>query len=477
MDGVVRRIGARSRRGRRRGGANATAPPAGRRGCPHRSRQRVAIDALAVFDENGPPRERAVAHHRVRTHREGEHRDGPGRSRRAWRAGGSAPKRERERGVVAREGSAFRVGTSETREGKKNRREGTATVEKRFEIRDRRFRRLPRRRLAGPARRIAAAHIPPPRPAMAEACGVCAKPLAGRGAPRLTAGCCAARFHARCVSRRRVGAQVRPRPAPSAQPPPRPLRNPDPSPHSPPSRPPPQPNLPRASALVPDLRRSASRVHVGRRRRGRHPIAARPPPRAPRARRVPPPRRSRPRRRDAALCADLFDVPLHRAKLLARGGELRGEPDVAAASARGAPILFVGARRADAKALESLPRRAALILAAVARTPSRRSADARGTRSRGRRCSRPRPRRGTPGGWRRRSCGRCTRGGRIRTSVFRARPTRATAEARSIDATGGRRRDPRTPAEDRTSSGRGAISRATTVQAAKPLAFSAIERC
>ena len=243
MDGVVRRIGARSRWGRRRGGANATAPPAGRRGCPHRSRQRVAIDALAVFDENGPPRERAVAHHRVRTHREGEHRDGPGRSRRAWRAGGSAPKRERERGVVAREGSAFRVGTSETREGKKNRREGTATVEKRFEIRERRFRRLPRRRLAGPARRIAAAHIPPPRPAMAEACGVCAKPLAGRGAPRLTAGCCAARFHARCVSRRRFGAQVRPRPAPSAQPPPRPLRNPDPSPHSPPSRPPPNPTF------------------------------------------------------------------------------------------------------------------------------------------------------------------------------------------------------------------------------------------
>ena len=77
------------------------------------------------------------------------------------------------------------------------------------------------------------------------------------------------------------------------------------------------------------------------------------------------------------LCADLFDVPLHRAKLLARGGELRGEPDVAAASARGAPILFVGARSADAKALESLPRRAALILAAFARTllaPIRRRA-------------------------------------------------------------------------------------------------------
>ena len=377
MDGVVRRIGARSRRGRRRGGANATAPSAGRRGCPHRSRQRVAIDALAVFDENGPPRERAVAHHRVRTHREGEHRDGPGRSRRARRAGGSAPKRERERGVVAREGSAFRVGTSETREGKKNRREGTATVEKRFEIRERRFRRLPRRRLAGPARRIAAAHIPPPRPAMAEACGVCAKPLAGRGAPRLTAGCCAARFHARCVSRRRFGAQVRPRPAPSAQPPPRPLRNPDLSPHSPPVPPPrnptflaPQPSCPTCGAPLREFTSDAVDAD------------GTPSPLAPR--RV---RRERvvfhllvdPARADATrrLCADLFDVPLHRAKLLARGGELRGEPDVAAASARGAPILFVGARSADAKALESLPRRAALILAAVARTllaPIRRRA-------------------------------------------------------------------------------------------------------
>ena len=374
MDGVVRRIGARSPRGRRRGGANATAPPAGRRGCPHRSRQRVAIDALAVFDENGPPRERAVAHHRVRTHREGEHRDGPGRSRRARRAGGSAPKRERERGVVAREGSAFRVGTSETREGKKNRREGTATVEKRFEIRERRFRRLPRRR-SRPTHR-GGPH--PPAPAC-HGRGVRGVRETSRGERRAAShrgvlrGAVPRAVRLAAPIRRAGASSPRALGATSSAPPPEPRPIPSLPPIPPPPNPTflaPQPSCPTCGAPLREFTSDAVDAD------------GTPSPLAPR--RV---RRERvvfhllvdPARADATrrLCADLFDVPLHRAKLLARGGELRGEPDVAAASARGAPILFVGARSADAKALESLPRRAALILAAFARTllaPIRRRA-------------------------------------------------------------------------------------------------------
>ena len=184
---------------------------------------------------------------------------------------------------------------------------------------------------------------------------------------RLTAGCCAARLHARCVSRRRSRAGAS-RPAPSAQL----LRGP-PLPRPPPPPPPPNPTFPAPQPSCPTcgapLREFTSDA-VAR----TAPIAARPSPRAPRARRVPPPRRSRPRH-DAALCADLFDVLLHRAKPSRAAANPRRTRRRRRVRAR-RPHLLVGARRADAKALEP-PRRAALILAAVARTllaPIRRRA-------------------------------------------------------------------------------------------------------